>query len=52
MRRLLAQSSDAPLHEQLDAERDGIAAAANSRTGREGVDAFVAKRKPDFRSVN
>ncbi|WP_280365273.1 hypothetical protein [Nocardia abscessus] len=33
-----------PLH----CHRDGIAAAAGSATGREGVDAFVAKRKPDY----
>ncbi|MEV0341615.1 enoyl-CoA hydratase-related protein [Nocardia sp. NPDC050713] len=45
---LLAQSNSASLSEQLDLERDFIAAAANSRTGREGVDAFVAKRKPDY----
>ncbi|MGV9613441.1 enoyl-CoA hydratase/isomerase family protein [Nocardia xishanensis] len=47
---LLAQSDSATLSEQLDLERDFIATAANSRTGREGVDAFVAKRKPDYRN--
>ncbi|MGQ4614644.1 enoyl-CoA hydratase-related protein [Nocardia sp. R7R-8] len=45
---LLRQSESATLSDQLDSERDGIAAAAGSAAGREGVDAFVAKRKPDY----
>ncbi|MGY1944471.1 enoyl-CoA hydratase/isomerase family protein [Nocardia asiatica] len=45
---LLRQSDNATLSEQLDSEREGIAAAAGSAAGREGVDAFVAKRKPDY----
>jgi 2-(1,2-epoxy-1,2-dihydrophenyl)acetyl-CoA isomerase len=45
---LLRQSDTATLSDQLDSERDGIAAAAGSPAGREGVDAFVAKRKPDY----
>ncbi|MGK8556282.1 enoyl-CoA hydratase/isomerase family protein [Nocardia gipuzkoensis] len=45
---LLRESDSATLSDQLDRERDGIAAAANSPAGREGVDAFVAKRKPDY----
>ncbi|MFD3704545.1 enoyl-CoA hydratase/isomerase family protein [Nocardia sp. NPDC058658] len=48
MKKLLAQSPTATLDQQLDAERDSIAAAANSTTGYEGVDAFVAKRKPNY----
>ncbi|MFD3506799.1 enoyl-CoA hydratase/isomerase family protein [Nocardia sp. NPDC058666] len=52
MKKLLAQSPTATLDQQLDAERDGIAAAANNSTGREGVDAFVAKRKPDYRGLS
>ncbi|WP_181698450.1 enoyl-CoA hydratase/isomerase family protein [Nocardia sp. GTS18] len=51
MKKLLAQSPTATLDQQLDAERDSIAAAANSSTGREGVDAFVAKRKPDYTNL-
>lgn len=39
------------LSEQLDAETASISAAADSPTGREGVDAFVEKRRPDFASV-
>lgn len=46
--RLLSRSSAATFGEQLDAERDAISAAADSPTGRAGVDAFVAKRSPDF----
>ncbi|MEV0293028.1 enoyl-CoA hydratase-related protein [Nocardia sp. NPDC050710] len=48
---LLAQSSSATLSEQLDSERDSIAAAAESPAGREGVDAFAQKRKPDYRNL-
>ncbi|TCJ99256.1 enoyl-CoA hydratase/isomerase family protein [Nocardia alba] len=48
MKKLLAQSPTAILDQQLDAERDSISAAANSNTGREGVDAFVNKRKPNY----
>ncbi|MGW4636820.1 enoyl-CoA hydratase/isomerase family protein [Nocardia sp. NPDC004415] len=48
MKKLLAQSPTATLDQQLDAERDSIAAAANGPIGTEGVDAFVAKRKPDY----
>lgn len=45
----LLQKSDAhTLAEQLDAEAASIAAAADGPTGREGVDAFVEKRRPDF----
>ncbi|MBS3695681.1 enoyl-CoA hydratase/isomerase family protein [Rhodococcus qingshengii] len=51
IRQLLTQSPDATLTQQLDAERDGIARAANSATGRVGVDAFVAKKRPDFTGV-
>ncbi|MGW4844616.1 enoyl-CoA hydratase/isomerase family protein [Nocardia brasiliensis] len=46
---LLAQSTSSTLSDQLDREREAIAAAADGPTGREGVDAFVAKRKPEYR---
>ena len=39
------------LAEQLDAEAASIATAADSPVGREGVDAFVEKRRADFSSV-
>ncbi|MGO4612494.1 enoyl-CoA hydratase/isomerase family protein [Nocardia sp. 2YAB30] len=45
---LLRQSDSATLSDQLDRERDAIAAAANSPAGREGVNAFAEKRKPDY----
>ena len=48
---LLRRSEGATLAEQLDAERDSIAALAVSPDGIEGVDAFVAKRTPRFGSV-
>ncbi|MEV0539347.1 enoyl-CoA hydratase/isomerase family protein [Nocardia salmonicida] len=48
MKKLLAQSPTATMDQQLDSERDSISAAANSDTGREGVDAFVGKRKPNY----
>lgn len=45
---LLRRSEGATLSQQLDAERDSIAALAVHPDGIEGVDAFVAKRTPDF----
>lgn len=47
-RELLRRSEVNSLSEQLDAERDSIAALAVSPDGIEGVDAFVAKRAPRF----
>ncbi|WP_137724283.1 enoyl-CoA hydratase/isomerase family protein [Prescottella subtropica] len=48
---LFTSSRGATLSEQLDAETASISAAADSPTGREGVDAFVGKRRPDWGSV-
>ncbi|NLU81563.1 enoyl-CoA hydratase-related protein [Rhodococcus sp. HNM0569] len=48
---LLSASRTSTLTEQLDAEAASISAAADTPTGREGVDAFVQKRRPDFGSV-
>ncbi|WP_354559497.1 MULTISPECIES: enoyl-CoA hydratase-related protein [unclassified Rhodococcus (in: high G+C Gram-positive bacteria)] len=45
---LLAHSEHRTLAEQLEAEAVSISAAAVGHTGREGVDAFVEKRRPDF----
>lgn len=45
---LLARSETSTLAEQLEAEAASIEAAADSPTGREGVDAFIEKRRPDF----
>ncbi|MGK8523473.1 hypothetical protein ACRS6B_18840 [Nocardia asteroides] len=44
-------NSSATLSDQLDSERDGIAEAAGCAAGREGVDAFVAKREPDYAAL-
>lgn len=48
---LFTSSRSNSLSEQLDAETASISAAADGPTGREGVDAFVEKRRPDFGSV-
>ncbi|WP_072802322.1 enoyl-CoA hydratase/isomerase family protein [Rhodococcoides yunnanense] len=45
---LLLQSETNTLAQQLDAETESISASADSPTGREGVDAFIEKRRPDF----
>lgn len=48
VKRLLRQSLTTSLDDQLAAEADAIAAAADSPDGREGVAAFLEKRRPDF----
>lgn len=48
VKRLLAASESRTLAEQLEAEAMAISSAAESPCGREGVDAFVEKRRPDF----
>lgn len=48
VRHLLAASSTATLAEQLEREASSIAAAADSQEGREGVAAFLARRRPSF----
>lgn len=47
-RRLVAGALSAGFGEHLDAEARQLAAAAVSAEGREGVAAFLAKRRPDF----
>lgn len=47
-KRLLADTFAATLETQMGAEARGIAAAAQSRDGREGIAAFTGKRKPAF----
>ncbi|MFF0156714.1 enoyl-CoA hydratase/isomerase family protein [Streptomyces sp. NPDC005263] len=47
-RRLVAGAFSTGLHEQLDAEAGRLAEAAVSAEGREGVAAFLAKRRPGF----
>ena len=48
-RALLRQSATTSLEAQLQDEVDGIAACAASADGREGVAAFLGKRRPEFR---
>lgn len=47
-RRLLADSFSATLESQMEAESRSISAQGRSKEGREGIAAFVEKRKPDF----
>lgn len=47
-RRLLLDSFGASLEAQMEAESRAIAEAGGSAHGREGLAAFVAKRKPNF----
>ena len=49
-KRLLQQSLQTPLHEQLDAERESFLRCTTEPDFVEGVRAFMEKRKPDFRS--
>ncbi|GKY89601.1 enoyl-CoA hydratase/isomerase family protein [Sinisalibacter aestuarii] len=48
-RRLVDAAPGASLAEQLDAERAGFVAAARTDDFKEGVAAFAARRKPEFR---
>ena len=51
IKRLLRTSATADLADQLAREADTIADRAASPEGREGIAAFVAKRRPDFRGA-
>ena len=51
VKRLLRRSATATLEEQLMRERESIAALAGTPAGREGVAAFVEKRRPEFRGA-
>jgi enoyl-CoA hydratase/carnithine racemase len=50
-KRLIDQARLNGLKEQLDLEAEGIATALGGAEGREGIAAFLEKRKPDFRSL-
>ncbi|MGZ5392291.1 MAG: enoyl-CoA hydratase, partial [Mycobacterium sp.] len=45
---LMLSTFSSGLEEQMEFESRLIADRANSADGREGVDAFMAKRKPEF----
>lgn len=49
VRRMLRQSFETGLSDQLEAEKDSIIAASRSDDAQEGIAAFVAKRRPQFR---
>jgi 2-(1,2-epoxy-1,2-dihydrophenyl)acetyl-CoA isomerase len=49
VKRLLAQTFEQSLEVQLDIESRFIAANGASEDGREGLDAFINKRKPSFK---
>lgn len=48
VRRLLMASAGVEFHEQLAREGESIVATGSSADGREGISAFLAKRKPQF----
>ena len=50
-KRLIDQARLNTLEDQLNLEADGIAAAIGGAEGREGITAFLEKRKPDFRNL-
>lgn len=49
VRRMLRQSFETGLSDQLDAEKESIIAASRTDDAQEGIAAFTAKRKPQFR---
>ena len=50
IRRLVSDAYEATEAQQLDAERDGMAAAAGGPEAAEGIAAFLEKRAPRFGS--
>jgi 2-(1,2-epoxy-1,2-dihydrophenyl)acetyl-CoA isomerase len=49
VRRMLRQSFETCLSDQLTAEKDSVVAASRTDDAQEGIVAFVAKRRPQFR---
>jgi 2-(1,2-epoxy-1,2-dihydrophenyl)acetyl-CoA isomerase len=49
IRRMLRQSFETSLSDQLEAENDSIVAASSTDDAQEGIVAFIAKRRPQFR---
>lgn len=50
-KRLIDSARLNDLKSQLDLEAEGIATALGGAEGQEGIDAFLAKRKPNFRGL-
>jgi 2-(1,2-epoxy-1,2-dihydrophenyl)acetyl-CoA isomerase len=50
VKRMLHESFAATLETQMELEARTIASMARTADGREGIAAFLAKRKPEFRS--
>lgn len=48
-KRLIARARSATLEDQLEAEAESVATAIGGPEGQEGIEAFLAKRTPDFR---
>jgi len=46
---MLRQSFETGLSDQLDAEKESLVAASGTSDAQEGIAAFVAKRRPQFR---
>ena len=51
VKRLMNEAFNTNLSDQLTAERQQIAMSANSKEGREGLSAFLQKRRPEFSAV-
>jgi 2-(1,2-epoxy-1,2-dihydrophenyl)acetyl-CoA isomerase len=51
VRRMLRRSFESSLSDQLEAEKESIIAASRSDDAHEGIAAFIAKRRPQFRGV-
>ena len=49
VKKLLASTFNESLETQMELESQGIAAVMNTDDGREGIEAFKAKRKPEFK---
>lgn len=49
VRRMLRQSFETGLSDQLEAEKESIVGASRTDDAQEGIAAFVAKRRPQFR---
>jgi 2-(1,2-epoxy-1,2-dihydrophenyl)acetyl-CoA isomerase len=52
VKRLIAASAGSPLSEQLEREAVTIAELAAGPEGREGIEAFLAGRRPDFHAAS